>query len=171
MLNCLKWLDTINTLQNLNQDNTAALSKITDFMHRLFPSPLVKISIPLEGIHFLSFLTLIFKINWVFNSVFQKFQMWTSVTTDCISQLKLHLRLPRLFWKLEWQDLRKRDLHENLFASLLLQSSDICFHLHYLYWLCNPPPVIHTEVLVPLLFCPTFSCSYTTLQRKNVHIT
>lgn len=73
---------------------------------------------------------------------------------------------------LVWWDQRKRDLCESCLGSLLLLSSLICFHLHYLYWLCNPPLLSLVEILMPLLLYPTFSCTpYMTLQGRSVHST
>lgn len=48
-----------------SRQNTAALSEITELTHRLFPAPLVKISVPLEGINFLVYLTTLFKSKWL----------------------------------------------------------------------------------------------------------
>lgn len=66
----------------------------------------------------------------------------------------------------------ERDPYENCFASLLLLSPLICFHLHCLYWLGNPPPPSLAEFLMALPFYSIFSSSpYMTLQGMNAHST
>lgn len=146
-------------LKPKSRQNTASLSKITEFTHRLFPSPWVKIPVPLEGTHFLSFVSMTFKNNWVLNSDglskipvvnhHYNWLFWVVKVAPKIAETFLHVSVTG----------PQTDPCENHFASVLILSSLISFHLNYLYWLCNPPPVMPVEVLIPLVFGPTFSCS------------
>lgn len=155
-----------------SRQNTAALSEITEFTERWFPSPLVKISVPLEGINYPGCLTMVFKNNWVIHSAGLSKLLVVNECYNYFWQLKLHLRLQRWFWMLVWQDQRKRDPCENRFAFLLLLSSLICFHLHYLYWLqsstSHPRWSPHASSLLTYIF--SFSLYDITGEERSHHV-